>query len=82
MLWDGHQSDPFRRGHEASMKVRLSERGVYCLSCHMRTMDAGLNDLDWYALMKTCESCVGTNREPIPLAEVFNLRDLKMEIEQ
>lgn len=64
------------------LRVRLGERGARCAACKLSAMDPGLNDLDWFTDMKSCDKCVGTNREPIPLAEVINLRILKIGIEQ
>lgn len=61
----------------------MGDYHVYCETCLQRFYnDRGLNTLDQCSVIRSCNSCMGTNRCPIPLAEVLNIRGRKMENKQ
>ena len=71
----------FFMGHE--IRPRIGDYNIFCEVCLDRFHnDGALNTLDWSAIVKSCSFCVGTNRCPIPLAEVINIRGHKIGNEQ
>ncbi len=50
-----------------------------CPLCVKKYLKENLNILDWGVVLINCTSCLGSNRAPIPMAEVFrNLRGLPL----
>lgn len=48
-----------------------------CVPCiDRRWTSIGLNELDWFETVKLCKVCLGTNKSPIPLAEVVAKREI------
>lgn len=56
-------------------QMRYNHYSMACVLCTDHREDPSLNTLDWFAVVKDCISCLGTNKELIPMAEVIvNLR--------
>ncbi len=65
-------------GHE--IHPDIGDYHVFCPSCiDAHEANQGLNDLDWSDLVDMCWDCMGTNRCPIPLAEVKKVRKIGNE---
>jgi hypothetical protein len=71
------QVNHFFEGH--LIRPEIGDYGIYCIVCVRTYIEgAGLNQLDWPYIVARCDGCLGMNREPIPWAEVMNIRDPKI----
>lgn len=62
------------------IRPEIGDFNVFCETCMSRFYrDRGLNQLDHKYVIEHCHNCNGTNRCPIPLAEVMNIRKIGNE---
>ena len=65
-------------GHE--IREDRQDYNIFCPRCIAMFINLkGLSELDWFGEVERCYGCLGTNRSPIPTAEVIDIRKMGFE---